>query len=75
MSVAIAAALEVARVELKEVDAIRIRTVEASVAGLKETVNYALWRVAAALVFLMALATVFAVVGYRLTVGRARHAA
>ena len=71
--VAIAAALEVARVEtLTEVDAIRIRTVEASVAGLKDTVNYALWRVAVVLVFLMALATLFAVVGYRLTVGRAR---
>ena len=69
--VVIAAALEVARVEtLKEVDAIRIRTVDASVAGLQETVDYALWRVAAVVVVLMALATVFAVVGYRLTVGR-----
>ena len=51
-------------------DAIRIRTVDASVAGLQETVDYALWRVAAVVVVLMALATVFAVVGYRLTVGR-----
>jgi len=74
--VAIAAALEVARVDtLKEVDAIRIRTVEASVAGLEETVNYALWRLAVLLVFLMAMATVFAVVGYRLTVGRTRRGA
>jgi hypothetical protein len=74
--VAIAAALEVARVDtLKEVDAIRIRTVDASVAGLEETVDYALWRVAVVLLLLMAVATVFAVVGYRLTVGRTRLAA
>jgi len=71
----IAAALEVARVEtLKEVDRIRIRTVEASVVGLKDTIDYALWRVAAVLVILMALATAFAVGGYRLTVGRVRQA-
>ncbi len=70
----IAASLEVARVEtLKEVDRIRIRTVEASVVGLKDTLDYALWRVTAVLVVLMVLGTAFTVVGYRLTVGRARQ--
>ncbi|HEX5216066.1 MAG TPA: hypothetical protein VFV98_11435 [Vicinamibacterales bacterium] len=74
--VTIAAALEVARVEtLKEVDAIRIRTVEASVVGLKDTLDYFLWRVAPVLAVLMLLATVFVVVGYRLTIGRTGRAA
>jgi len=74
--VLIGGSLDVARVKtLKDVDEIRIRTVEASIAGLKDTVDYALWRIASALVVLMLLATVCVVVGYRLTVGRKRHAA
>ena len=74
--VTIADELEVARVAtLKEVDAIRIRTVEASVVGMKDTLDYFLWHAAPMLAVLMLLATVLAVVGYRLTVGRARPAA
>ena len=74
--VTIADELEVARVAtLKEVDAIRIRTVEASVVGLKDTLDYFLWHAAPVLAVLMLLATVCAVVGYRLTIGRTRRVA
>ncbi len=74
--VTIADELEVARVAtLKEVDAIRIRTVEASVVGMKDTLDYFLWHAAPVLAVLMLLGTVLAVVGYRLTIGRTRRVA
>ena len=57
---------------LKEVDAIKSRAVDASVVGLREVVDYALWRVALVTVFLMLVAMLLTVLGYRLTVGRAR---
>ena len=42
---------------------------------MKDTLDYFLWHAAPMLAVLMLLATVLAVVGYRLTVGRARPAA
>jgi len=55
---------------LTEVDEIKTRAVNASVAGLRELVDYTLWRVAVLLVILMLLALVVGVIGYRLTLGR-----
>ena len=57
---------------LREVDAIKSRAVEASIAGLRDLVDYTLWRVAALLVVVMVLAAVLGIVGYRLTRGRPR---
>ena len=57
---------------LKEVDGIKSRAVDASIAGLRDLVDYAFWRVAALLVFLLVSATAAGVIGYRLTLGRHR---
>ena len=57
---------------LKEVDAIKSRAVDASVAGLRDLVDYTLWRVAALLVVLMVVAAALGIVGYRLTRERPR---
>ena len=55
---------------LKEVDAIKSRAVDSALAGLRDLVDYTLWRVAAVLLFLMLSAATLGVVGYWLTVGR-----
>jgi hypothetical protein len=69
--VTIGAALHQERIEtLKEVDAIKTRAVETTLAGLRDLVDYTLWRAAAVLVFLMLSAATLVVVGYWLTVGR-----
>ena len=57
---------------LREVDAIKARGVDAAVAGLKEVVDYATWRLAALLLFVMVTAAFLVVVCYRLTIGRAQ---
>ena len=53
-------------------DAIRLRTVETFVAGLRDIVDHALGLVALLLTFFMVLATVLVVVTYRLTMGLRR---
>ncbi len=64
-------ALQRERIEsLKEIDVIKTRAVDASVSGLRDIVDYALWRVAVLLLLLMFAATVLGVVAYRLTRGR-----
>lgn len=57
---------------LEEVDGIKSRAVDPSVAGLRDLVDYASWRVAVLLVCLMWLALAAGVIGYRLTPGRRR---
>ena len=67
------AALTRERIEgLREVDAIKTRAVDTAVAGLKEVVDYAIWRLAALLLFFLVTAAVLGTVAYRLTVGRPR---
>jgi hypothetical protein len=67
----IGAGLHQERIEtLKELDAIKSRAVDSAIAGLHDLVDYALWRVAAVLLFLMLSAAAIVVIGYRLTVGR-----
>ena len=69
-------ALQQERVEaLREADVIKTRAVDASVAGLKEVVDYAFWRLAALLLFFLVTAAVLGTVAFRLTVGRHRPAA
>lgn len=69
--IALAAALRQERIEtLKEVDAIKTRGVEAAVAGLRDIVDYAFWRVAVLFFLLMLSTATLGVVGYWLTVGR-----
>jgi hypothetical protein len=69
--VATVAALRQERIEtLQEVDAIKTRAVDAAVAGLKEVVDHAIWRLAALLLFFLATAAALGTVSYRLTVGR-----
>jgi hypothetical protein len=60
---------------LQEVDAIKTRAVDASVAGLKEVVDYAIWRLAALLLVFLVTAAALGTVAYRLTVGRHRPTA
>jgi hypothetical protein len=68
--IAVVAALRQERIEsLTELDGIKSRGIEASLVGLRDLVDYTLWRVAALLLLLMAAATTFGVVGYRLTIG------
>jgi hypothetical protein len=55
---------------LQEIDAIRTRTVATSVEGLRDLIDYTLWRVGVFLVVLAVTVPVTAVVAYRLTVGR-----
>lgn len=51
---------------------IKTRAVDASVAGLKEVVDYAIWRLAALLLFFFVTTAVVGTVAFRLTVGRQR---
>jgi len=68
-------ALRQERIEgLREVEAIKRRAVDASVAGLRDLVDYTLWRVAALLGLLKNLTASIGVVAYRLTLGRRRGA-
>jgi hypothetical protein len=70
---ALVAALRQERVEtLIEVDAIRTRTVEATLAGLRDLVDYTLWRLAALTLCLMLAAATLGVIAYRLASGRRR---
>jgi hypothetical protein len=65
------ATLRQERVEsLQEVDAIKTRAVASAVAGMKELVDYALWRLAALLLLFMLLAAPLALFGYRLAARR-----
>ena len=74
--VATLAALRQERIEgLHEVDAIKTRAVDTAVAGLKEVVDYAIWRLAALLLFFLVTAAALGTVSYRLTVGRHRPTA
>jgi hypothetical protein len=74
--IATLAALQQERIEaLQEVDAIKTRAVETAVAGLKEVVDHAIWRLAALLLFFLVTAAVLGTVAYRLTVGRHRPGA
>ena len=74
--VATLAALRQERIEsLQEVDAIKTRAVDTAVAGLKEVVDYAIWRLAALLLFFLVTAAALGTVSYRLTVGRHRPTA
>lgn len=67
------AALRQERIEaLQEADAIKTRAIDTSVAGLKEVVDHAIWRLAALLLFFLVTAAVLGTVAYRLTVGRSR---
>ena len=69
--ITVGAALHQERIEtLVEVDAIKTRAVDSAIAGLRDLVDYTLWRVAAVLLFLMLSAATLGVVGYWLTVGR-----
>jgi hypothetical protein len=66
-------ALRQERIEaLQEADAIKTRAIDTSVAGLKEVVDHAIWRLAALLLFFLVTAAVLGTVAYRLTVGRPR---
>lgn len=70
------AALRQERIEaLQEADAIKTRAIDTSVAGLKEVVDHAIWRLAALLLFFLVTAAVLGTVAYRLTVGRPRPTA
>jgi hypothetical protein len=55
---------------LAEVDAIRTRAVESGLAGVRDLIDYTLWRVAVLLCCLMLVSVVLGVIGYRLTLGR-----
>lgn len=67
------AALRQERIEgLQEVDAIKTRAVDTAVAGLKEVVDHAIWRLAALLLSFLVAAAVLGTVAYRLTVGSHR---
>jgi hypothetical protein len=71
--IAMLAALKQERIEgLREVDAIKTRAVDTAVAGLKEVVDYAMWRFAMLLLFLLVAAAALGTVSYRLTAGRHR---
>jgi hypothetical protein len=74
--IATLAVLRQERIEgLREVDAIKTRAVETAVAGLKEVVDYAIWRLAGLLLALLVAAAALGTVSYRLAVGRRRPAA
>ena len=69
--VAVLAALHQERIEsLQEADAIKTRAVDIALVGLRDLFNYAFWRVAGLLTFLMLGAAVLGLVGYRLAIGR-----
>ena len=74
--IATLAALRQERIEgLQEVDRIKTRAVDTAVAGLKEVVDHAIWRLAALLLFFLLAAAALGTVSYRLTVGRHRPTA
>jgi len=71
--IAVVAALRQERIEaLQEVDAIKTRAVDTSVAGLKDVVDHAIWRLAALLLFFLVAAAALGTVSYRLAVGGER---
>jgi hypothetical protein len=71
--IATLSALRQERIEgLREVDAIKTRAVETAVAGLKDVVDYAIWRLAGLLLAFLVAAAALGTVSYRLTVGRRR---
>jgi hypothetical protein len=71
--IATLAALRQERIEaLQEVDAIKTRAVDTSVAGLKEVVDHAIWRLAALLLVFLVAAAALGTISYRLTVARHR---
>ncbi|HEY7513644.1 MAG TPA: hypothetical protein VIC87_04175, partial [Vicinamibacteria bacterium] len=70
------AAFHQERIEtMKEVDAIKTRAVESAISGLRDLLDYALWRAGVLLLVGMIAATVLGVVGYRLAVGGSSHSA
>jgi hypothetical protein len=74
--IAIVEVLRQERIEaLKEADAIKSRAVDASVEGLRDLIDYTLWRVTGLLVGAMVSAAALAVLAYWLTVGRRRNPA
>jgi hypothetical protein len=74
--IAIVAALRQERIEaLKEADAIRTRAMDSGLAGLRDVVDYALWRLATLLAVLLFATVPFAVIAYSLTIGRRRRSA
>jgi hypothetical protein len=74
--IATLAALRQERIEgLQEVDSIKTRAVDTGVAGLKEVVDYAIWRLAALLLVFLVTVAALGIVSYRLTVGRHRPTA
>jgi hypothetical protein len=69
--IATLAALRQERIEsLQEVDSIKTRAVETAIAGLKEVVDYAIWRLAALLLVFLVTVAALGIVAFRLTVGR-----
>jgi hypothetical protein len=71
-----AAGLRQERIEtLIEVDAIKTRAVDSVLAGIKDLVDYTLWRVAALTFCLMLAAATLGVIAYRLASGRRRGTA
>ena len=74
--IATLAALRQERIEgLQELDSIKTRAVDTAVAGLKEVVDYAIWRLAALLLVFLVTVAALGIVSYRLTVGRHRPTA
>ena len=55
---------------LAEADAIKTRAVESALAGMRDLIDYTLWRVAALCLCLMLVAAIFGIIAYRLTIGR-----
>jgi hypothetical protein len=70
---ALVAAFHQERIEtLKEVDAMKTRAVDSTMAGFQDLVDYTLWRVAALTFGLMLAAAALGVIAFRLALGR-RH--
>ena len=68
---AVLAAIRRERLEtLRQLDPLRGRAVDDTVEGLRELVDYTLWRVAALLLLLMVVAAVMGAAGYRALAGR-----
>jgi hypothetical protein len=69
--VAIVAALRQERIDaLSEIDAIRTRALDSALAGMRDLVDYTLWRVAVVIFGLMVAAATLGVIAYRLVPGR-----
>jgi hypothetical protein len=70
---ALVAALRQERIEtLIEVDAIRTRAVDSTLAGIRGLIDYTLWRVAALAFCLMLAAATLGTIAWRLALGRRR---